>query len=124
MVDGISGTAYAYDQAGQLLSEGGLWPNDTVNYTYEKKTNSKTQEFKRFAAGTLLMAILILTYCVWSYVNSNWMLRPGTPLNPKVVEDLKMVAKALIYGLLPFIALLLIGIFILLRRLSRKIESS
>lgn len=29
MVDGIGGTSYAYDQAGQLLSEGGLRPNDT-----------------------------------------------------------------------------------------------
>jgi YD repeat-containing protein len=33
MIDGVGTTAYTYDQVGQLLSEGGLWPNDTVNYT-------------------------------------------------------------------------------------------
>jgi len=37
MVGGIGGTSYAYDQAGLLLSEGGLWPNDTVNYTYQNR---------------------------------------------------------------------------------------
>lgn len=34
MVDGVGTTVYAYDAAGQLLSEGGLWPNDTVSYAY------------------------------------------------------------------------------------------
>ena len=34
MVDAVGTTAYSYDAAGQLLSEGGLWPNDTVSYTY------------------------------------------------------------------------------------------
>jgi len=28
MVDAVGTTAYAYDQVGQLLSEGGLWPNN------------------------------------------------------------------------------------------------
>jgi RHS repeat-associated protein len=37
MVDGIGTTIYGYDAAGQLLSEGGLWPNDTVNYTYANR---------------------------------------------------------------------------------------
>jgi YD repeat-containing protein len=40
MVDGVGTTAYAYDQVGQLLSEGGLWPNDTVNYTYANRLRS------------------------------------------------------------------------------------
>jgi hypothetical protein len=35
MVDGIGTTAYSYDQMGRLLSEGGLWPHDTVDYTYQ-----------------------------------------------------------------------------------------
>jgi len=90
----------------------------------DKKTDANTQEIKRFAIGTLLVAIFILAYCLWSYVNSSWMLRSGARLNPKVVEDLKMVAKALIYGLLPSISLMLIGIFILLRRLCRNLENS
>jgi RHS repeat-associated protein len=34
MVDAVGTTTYSYDQVGQLLSEGGLWPNDTVSYTY------------------------------------------------------------------------------------------
>ena len=37
MVDGVGTTAYAYDQVGQLLSEGGLWPDDTVNYTNQNR---------------------------------------------------------------------------------------
>ncbi len=37
MVDGVGTTAYAYDAVGQLLSEGGLWPNDTVGYTYNNR---------------------------------------------------------------------------------------
>jgi RHS repeat-associated protein len=37
MVDGIGTTAYSYDQAGQLLSEGGLWPNDIVDHTYQNR---------------------------------------------------------------------------------------
>jgi RHS repeat-associated protein len=40
MVDGVGTTAYAYDQVGQLLSEGGLWPNDTVSYTYADRLRS------------------------------------------------------------------------------------
>ncbi|HTV62959.1 MAG TPA: RHS repeat-associated core domain-containing protein [Verrucomicrobiae bacterium] len=36
-VDGIGTTAYSYDQVGQLLSEGGLWPKDTVNYTNQNR---------------------------------------------------------------------------------------
>jgi RHS repeat-associated protein len=28
---------YTYDAVGQLLSEGGLWPNDTVSYTYSSR---------------------------------------------------------------------------------------
>lgn len=28
---------YSYDAVGQLLSEGGLWPNDTVSYTYANR---------------------------------------------------------------------------------------
>jgi RHS repeat-associated protein len=35
MVDGIGTTAYSYDQMGRLLSAGGLWPHDTVDYTYQ-----------------------------------------------------------------------------------------
>jgi YD repeat-containing protein len=31
MVDAVGVTAYAYDTVGELLSEGGLWPDDTVN---------------------------------------------------------------------------------------------
>jgi RHS repeat-associated protein len=37
MVDGVGTTAYGYDQVGQLLSEGGLWPNDTVSYNYTNR---------------------------------------------------------------------------------------
>ena len=37
MVDGVGTTAYTYDQVGQLLSEGGLWPNDTVNFAYANR---------------------------------------------------------------------------------------
>jgi len=40
MVDAVGTTAYTYDQVGQLLSEGGLWPNDTVNYTYANRLRS------------------------------------------------------------------------------------
>jgi YD repeat-containing protein len=35
MVDAVGTTAYTYDQVGQLLSAGGLWPDDTVNYSYD-----------------------------------------------------------------------------------------
>jgi hypothetical protein len=34
MVDAVGNTVYGYDAAGQLLSEGGLWPNDGMNFTY------------------------------------------------------------------------------------------
>jgi YD repeat-containing protein len=37
MVDGIGTTVYGYDAAGQLLSEGGLWPQDTVSYSYNNR---------------------------------------------------------------------------------------
>jgi len=37
MVDGVGTTAYGYDAAGQVLSEDGPWPNDTVNYTYANR---------------------------------------------------------------------------------------
>jgi RHS repeat-associated protein len=37
MVDGIGTTAYSYDAVGQMLSEGGLWPDDTVSYTYNNR---------------------------------------------------------------------------------------
>jgi len=37
MVDGIGTTVYSYDAAGQLLSEGGLWPDDTVSFMYNNR---------------------------------------------------------------------------------------
>ena len=37
MVDGVGTTAYGYDAIGELLSEGGLWPNDAVSYTYTNR---------------------------------------------------------------------------------------
>jgi len=37
MVDGVGTTAYGYDAVGQLLSEGGLWPNDTVSDIYNNR---------------------------------------------------------------------------------------
>jgi len=37
MVDAVGTTVYGYDQVGQLLSEGGLWPNDTVSYAYANR---------------------------------------------------------------------------------------
>jgi len=37
MVDAAGTTTYAYDQVGQLLSEGGLWPNDSVSYNYANR---------------------------------------------------------------------------------------
>ncbi|HTV42389.1 MAG TPA: RHS repeat-associated core domain-containing protein [Candidatus Sulfotelmatobacter sp.] len=37
LVDGIGTTAYTYDQVRQILSEGGLWPDDTVNFTYQNR---------------------------------------------------------------------------------------
>jgi YD repeat-containing protein len=36
-VDGLGSTVYAYDAAGQLLSEGGLWTDDTVSFTYNNR---------------------------------------------------------------------------------------
>jgi len=32
MVDGIGTTVDSYDAAGELVGEGGLWPDDTVSY--------------------------------------------------------------------------------------------
>ena len=37
MVDGIGTTTYGYDAVAQLWNEGGLWPNDTVSYTYANR---------------------------------------------------------------------------------------
>lgn len=37
MIDAVGTTVYGYDQVGQLLSAGGLWPNDTVNYSYANR---------------------------------------------------------------------------------------
>ncbi|HTX21666.1 MAG TPA: RHS repeat-associated core domain-containing protein, partial [Candidatus Aquilonibacter sp.] len=37
MVDAVGTTVYTYNQVGQLLSEGGLWPDDTVSYTYANR---------------------------------------------------------------------------------------
>jgi RHS repeat-associated protein len=37
MVDSVGTTHYTYDQVGQLMSEGGLWPNDAVSYTYTNR---------------------------------------------------------------------------------------
>jgi RHS repeat-associated protein len=37
MVDSLGTTVYGYDAAGQLLSAGGLWPNDAVSYTYTNR---------------------------------------------------------------------------------------
>jgi RHS repeat-associated protein len=37
MVDAVGTTVYGYDQVGQLLSEGGLWPNDTVSCNYANR---------------------------------------------------------------------------------------
>jgi RHS repeat-associated protein len=41
MVDGIGTTAYSYDQVGQLLSEGGLWPSDTVSNMYQNRLRTE-----------------------------------------------------------------------------------
>jgi RHS repeat-associated protein len=40
IVDGIGTTRYTYDGSGQLLAEGGLWPNDTVSYSYNNRLRS------------------------------------------------------------------------------------
>jgi len=37
MVDGLGTTRYTYDAANQILSEGGLWQDDTVSYTYANR---------------------------------------------------------------------------------------
>ncbi|HEY3854175.1 MAG TPA: RHS repeat-associated core domain-containing protein [Verrucomicrobiae bacterium] len=37
MSDGIGTTTFAYDPSGHLASEGGLWANDTVSYTYANR---------------------------------------------------------------------------------------
>jgi len=36
-VDGAGTTVYSYDAAGQLTNAGGLWPSDTVSYTYANR---------------------------------------------------------------------------------------
>jgi len=40
MIDGVGTNTYSYDDAGQLLSDGGLWINDTVNYSYTNRLRS------------------------------------------------------------------------------------
>ena len=37
MADAVGTTVYSYDAASQLLREGGLWPEDTVNFTYQNR---------------------------------------------------------------------------------------
>jgi RHS repeat-associated protein len=37
LVDGIGTTHYSYDTVGQLLSEGGLWTDDVVSFTYNNR---------------------------------------------------------------------------------------
>jgi hypothetical protein len=37
LVDGVGTTQYRFNSAGQPLSEGGLWPDDTVSYTYNNR---------------------------------------------------------------------------------------
>jgi YD repeat-containing protein len=37
MVDGVGTTIYGYDEAGQLLTEDGPWPSDTVTYAYTNR---------------------------------------------------------------------------------------
>ena len=37
MIDAAGTTVYGYDAAGQMLSEGGLWPSDTVSYSYQNR---------------------------------------------------------------------------------------
>jgi RHS repeat-associated protein len=40
MVDGLGSTFFTYTAASQLQSEGGLWPDDTVGYTYNNQLRS------------------------------------------------------------------------------------
>ena len=37
MVDAVGTASYSYDAASQLLSEGGLWADDTVSFTYQNR---------------------------------------------------------------------------------------
>jgi RHS repeat-associated protein len=37
MVDALGATRFSYDSAGQLLSSGGLWSGDAVNYSYNNR---------------------------------------------------------------------------------------
>jgi hypothetical protein len=37
MVDGVGTTIYGYDEAGQLLTEDGPWPSDTVSHAYTNR---------------------------------------------------------------------------------------
>src|ERR1700733_13344179 len=37
MADAVGTTVYSYDQVGQILSEGGLWPDDTVSFSYNNR---------------------------------------------------------------------------------------
>jgi RHS repeat-associated protein len=67
MVDAVGATHYGYDTASQLLSEGGLWPNDTVSYTYngrlrnslslQQPNASAWTESYSYAAGSRLTGI-------------------------------------------------------------------
>ena len=51
MIDGVGTNRYTYDSAGQLLSEGGLWLNDTVNYAYTNRLRSSLSLLQPNADG-------------------------------------------------------------------------
>jgi RHS repeat-associated protein len=40
MVDALGETHFVYDAAGELLSAGGLWPGDTITYSYSNRLRS------------------------------------------------------------------------------------
>ena len=40
LTDGLGTSTFTYNSVGQLLSEGGLWSGDTVNYTYNNRLRS------------------------------------------------------------------------------------
>ncbi|HEY3762423.1 MAG TPA: hypothetical protein VGN23_11815, partial [Verrucomicrobiae bacterium] len=41
MVDGVGTNAYTYNSAGELLSAGGLWADDTLSYTYQNRARTQ-----------------------------------------------------------------------------------
>jgi RHS repeat-associated protein len=59
MVDSLGTTHFSYDSAGELLSAGGLWSGDTVNYTYNNRLRASlalsgwTNTYSYDAAGRL-----------------------------------------------------------------------